>query len=423
MEGQLIHGGSSKLEKTVSFHRQENANEQKFESLDDFHGISGISDSIKNGMLKLPIVFLSKELLLEIVKDLLKFCSSVNDSSASSVKIETLGFKAARCKEARSDKEGHQIDAENLSSRKSSRRGKDDACSIRNNDLDFQKGFKVGHRLKKCSFCNKRHFWRKELCSSFGKRCSHCNILNHCEEACYWKHPELLENNKRHFVERNLKASVGEQLKVVKTDEASASSTHRNSETSMLGIIKDLLLEVSPPNIKKHRGSPKETTKPSDEVAEKAKFSEERKAVTETTDEKEGKAVKHKSSRKGKDGKKRQKAKKKASKRSNEGINSVLKDKQVEPLEKECIELNDKAKVLQPEKADEEKILKEELDVKADAVHDNLVREQKNLEATDVDEWKELYAWSEREAIKDEASRQVKNRKIILIFVRKEEDQ
>ena len=67
------------------------------------------------------------------------------------------------------------------------------------------------------------------------------------------------------------------------------------------------------------------------------------------------------------------------------------------------------------EKADEERIFQEVLDVKADAVHDNLVREQKNLEETDVDEWKELYAWSEREAIKDEASRQERLDRILRI--------
>ena len=361
----------------------------------ELNGKSDFPGSIKNGMIQIPVAYLSKELLLRIVNDLVKFCSLDKDlrelsaiSSVENDKTNINSFKVQGKELATSDPKLHvsvratdQMD-ERIQKFEISRKKSREFCMVKK-------------KLKNCSYCNKPHFWSKNLCSSYGKRCTYCNILNHCEDACYWKHPELLENNNRHFVERNLKENAREKLKTVKIDEASESSSHRNSETSMLGIIKDL-----------HRGSPKETTKSSDEVAEKAKFSEERKAVTETTDEKEGKAVKHKSSRKGKDGKKRQKAKKKASKRSNEGINSVLKDKQVEPLEKECIELNDKAKVLQPEKADEERILQEELDVKADAVHDNLVREQKNLEATDVDEWKELYAWSEREAIKDEASRQ-----------------
>ena len=179
MEGQLIHGGSSKLEKTVSFHRQENANEQKFESLDDFHGILGIPDSIKNGMLKIPIAALSKELLVEIVKDLVKFCSLDTDSRESSVNssvinVETPGFKVEGKEEGSSFKATHAsvLTTDHMSA----------------SDIgDSSKGFKLRHRLKKCSFCNKRHFWRKELCSSFGKRCSHCNILNHmhCEEACY----------------------------------------------------------------------------------------------------------------------------------------------------------------------------------------------------------------------------------------------
>ena len=65
----------------------------------------------------------------------------------------------------------------------------------------------------------------------YGKRCSYCHVLNHCEDACYWKQPELLKLNNRHFVQRNLKGNLRAQPNDVKIAEiSSGSSTPRKSE-------------------------------------------------------------------------------------------------------------------------------------------------------------------------------------------------
>merc|ERR1719450_544350 len=66
-------------------------------------------------------------------------------------------------------------------------------------EVDTKEVLHSARKLKNCSYCNRSHIWGKTRCSSFGKRCSFCGVLNHCEDACYWKYPELLENNNRHF--------------------------------------------------------------------------------------------------------------------------------------------------------------------------------------------------------------------------------
>ena len=195
-----------------------------------FNGKSKIPDSIENGMIQIPIAYLSKELLLGIVKDLLKFCSLDEDlkesSAVSSVENdETTSFKVQSKGLATSDPEpwdinGSEMDAKSQKfeiSRKKSRK-----TSL------------LGKKLKNCSFCNQAHIWGKTLCSSFGKRCSYCNVLNHCEDACYWKHPELLENNHRHFVKRNLKGNMRDKMKEANVaDRATEISSTRNSEKAI----------------------------------------------------------------------------------------------------------------------------------------------------------------------------------------------
>ena len=170
------------------------------EHLYDFGGKSEIPGSIKNGMIQIPIAFLTKEILLRIVDDLVKFCSLNKDlresSTISSVeKDETTSFKVQSKELVSSDPEHCDMNALEMDA-------KDQKFEIFSKKS--RESFLVGKKLKNCSFCNRAHVWGKTLCSSFGKRCSYCNILNHCEDACYWKHPELLESNHRHFVKRNL---------------------------------------------------------------------------------------------------------------------------------------------------------------------------------------------------------------------------
>ena len=94
--------------------------------------------------------------------------------------------------------------------------------------------FKTKRKLKKCAYCNQIHIWGKNLCSSFGRRCSYCGVLNHCEEACFWKHPELLEPSNRNIAARNFKRNSVEQPKEANdADKTPAITT--NSVTSKEG--------------------------------------------------------------------------------------------------------------------------------------------------------------------------------------------
>ena len=195
------------------------------ENWNEFHRKSEISDSIRNGILEIPIAALSKEILVEIVKDLVKFCTLDTDSRELSVNSSV--FKVESKEDTTFVKATHAsvLTTDHMSA-------SDIGDSSKKCQVTSEK-FRAARKMRKCSFCNKTHIWGKNRCSSFGKRCSYCNVLNHSEDACFWKHPELLELNNRYFVERKLRENSGEQQKEEKiSDKASESSSQRNSETS-----------------------------------------------------------------------------------------------------------------------------------------------------------------------------------------------
>ena len=172
------------------------------------------SQFLQNGFLKIPVEYLSRPLLIHIVEDLL-IHSLGNDMQMKSPSLTV--------EEPASDKSElvSVLTTDHLSVSK---------IDARYQKLEVSRESTIaGRKMKICRYCQKRHVWGKTLCSSYGKRCSHCNVLNQSEKACFWKHPELFELNNRHFVQRTPKGNVIEQPNEGKISEG-VNSAPRNSE-------------------------------------------------------------------------------------------------------------------------------------------------------------------------------------------------
>ena len=128
------------------------------------------SQFLQNGFLKIPVEYLSRPLLIHIVEDLL------NHSLGKDMQMKSPSLTV---EEPASDKSElvSVLTTDHLSVSK---------INARYKKLEVSRESTIaGRKMKICRYCQKRHVWGKTLCSSYGKRCSHCNVLNQAKRHVF----------------------------------------------------------------------------------------------------------------------------------------------------------------------------------------------------------------------------------------------